>query len=107
MARARRRWLAWDRYADRLIKLSPETDAPPGYWKAYSERYLWREGKRERQSRRDTARIVADVVAAIEKRMPITVTCDACGIRSVVSDAAQMRSWLDFHECDLVAAVKP
>jgi hypothetical protein len=68
MARARRRWLAWDRYTDRLIKLSPEADAPPGYWKAYKERYLWRERKRERQARRDAADVVGAVLAAYRTR---------------------------------------
>lgn len=39
MARARRRWLDWDRYADKCIKLCGDSHkASEGHWKAYNER---------------------------------------------------------------------
>lgn len=108
MAKARRRWKAWDRFNHRCIEVGGERHrASRGAWKAYNEKARWHNRKVNRQAKLDAERIVADVVAAMDKRMPVAVSCDGCGVRSVVSSAAQMRSWLDFHECDLAEAVQP
>lgn len=45
LARAKRRWLAWDRYDDRLMDLSIRTAVTPGRRKAWTQRREWRKRK--------------------------------------------------------------
>lgn len=41
IARAKRRWRKWDRYIDRLIKLSEHTVCSRGAEKSLNERIKW------------------------------------------------------------------
>jgi hypothetical protein len=65
LARARRRWRAWDRQLARLRRLSPRAMvATEGMWKAWEQQANLRNRQLERQARRDAKRIVGDVLDA-------------------------------------------
>lgn len=49
LARARRRWLKWDRYDDRLMDLSAHTAITPGRRKAWRQKYEWKGRKWDRK----------------------------------------------------------
>lgn len=66
LARARRRWLRWDRYLNRMIKLSPAAVGTPGAWKAYNQRARWHNAKLERRARRDAAVVIGAVLDAVD-----------------------------------------
>lgn len=68
MARARRRWRAWDRFNDRCIRLDRGHVASRGAWKAYNEKARWHNRKVNRQARRDAADVVGAVLAAYRTR---------------------------------------
>lgn len=51
LARAKRRWLAWTRYDDRLMDLSPHTAVTPGRRKAWAQKREWRNRQVARQEK--------------------------------------------------------
>lgn len=68
LARARRRWRLWDRYADRCIRLCGRHHvAAEGHWRAYNRLARWHNRKVERQARRDAHLIVGAVLKKLDE----------------------------------------
>lgn len=64
LARARRRWKAWDRYAHRCYEIGGACAIPSGYSEAAGQRYRVWLRKQERQARRDAQQVVSAVLDA-------------------------------------------